>query len=342
MFKKKEKLLSNAELSVFCQQIAMVIDAGLPTYYGVSILCDEAPDEATKALYKKIYTPMEVGGTLHAALDEVGTFPTYMINMIELGEQTGRLEEVLNSLAVYYNREDLIKNSIRNAVTYPFILTLLMLLVIVVMISKVLPVFSQIYEELGSTLNGSAKTLMNISNILNQYMILFVMIFIILLGIAYTLYKTQIGKVLFQGRGIAMTIAASRFANCMYLALSSGLDTDKGLELADSLVNNPHMQNRIEVCKENISHGETFSVALLHSNIFSKVYSSWIALGSKTGSMDDVMQHICDAYEEETDAKLNHLISVLEPTLIIILCFFMGLIIVSFLLPLLGIMASIG
>lgn len=339
---KKQKTLSNSELSVFCRQIAMVINAGLPTYYGVSILCDEAPDEPTKALFEKIYKPMEVGGTLHSALDEVGVFPDYMINMIELGEQTGRLEEVLNSLSVYYEREETIRTSIRNAVTYPFILTLLMLVVIVVMITKVLPVFSQIYEELGSSLSGSAQTLMNISNILNKYLAIFVILFIIILGIAFTLYKTHFGKVLFQGHGIAMTIAASRFANCMYLALSSGLDTDKGLALADSLVNNPHMQNRINQCKENISHGQTFATALLHSDIFSKIYSSWIALGSKTGSMDDVMQHICEAYEEETDTKLNHLISILEPSLIVALCFFMGLIIVSFLLPLLGIMASIG
>ena len=341
MFNRK-KQLTNAELSVFCQQMAMVINAGLPTYYGVSILADEAPNEATRELFQKIYTPMEIGGTLHSALEDVGNFPPYMINMIELGEQTGRLEEVLNSLAVYYDREDTIRRSSRNAITYPFILSILMVVVIFVMVTKVLPVFSQIYEQLGSTLTGSAQTLMTISNFLNKYMLILVALFVILIIAGYLLYRTQLGKVLFQGRGIAMTIAASRFANCMYLALSSGLDTDKGLDLAELLVNNPHMQSRIDLCRENISHGETFASSLLHSNIFSKIYSSWIALGSKTGSMDEVMQHICEAYEEETDSRLNHFISILEPSLIIVLCFFMGLIIVSFLLPLLGIMTSIG
>lgn len=341
MFNRK-KQLTNAELSVFCQQIAMVINAGLPTYYGVSILCDEAPNEATRELFEKIYAPMEIGGTLHSALESVGSFPPYMINMIELGEQTGRLEEVLNSLSIYYDREDTIRKSIKNAITYPFILSFLMIAVIFVMVTKVLPVFSQIYEQLGSTLSGSAQTLMIISNFLNKYMLVLVLVFALLITTGYILYRTPLGKVLFQGRGISMTIAASRFANCMYLALSSGLDTDKGLDLAAILVNNPHMQSRIDLCKENISHGETFASSLLRSNIFSRIYSSWIALGSKTGSMDEVMQHICEAYEEETDNRLNRIISILEPSLIIILCFFMGLIIVSFLLPLLGIMASIG
>jgi type IV pilus assembly protein PilC len=139
-----------------------------------------------------------------------------------------------------------------------------------------------------------------------------------------------------------MTIAASRFANCMYLALASGLDTDQGLDLAEELVNNPYMQSRITQCRGNLQEGESFDKALLHSGIFSQMYASWIAIGYKTGGMDEVMQRIFHAYEEKTEEKLSHLLSILEPTLVIILCVFIGLILISFLLPLLGIMSSIG
>ena len=93
---------------------------------------------------------------------------------------------------------------------------------------------------------------------------------------------------------------------------------------------------------KTISNGETFSEALLHSNIFSKMYSSWIAIGSKTGSMDEVMQHICTSCEDDTDARLSRFISVIEPAMVILLCIFIGFILVSFLLPLLGIISSIG
>ena len=88
---RKSKILSNAELSAFCQQISLIIAAGLPTYYGVSILCDEAPDKQTRDLLEQIYKPMELGATLHSALKDTGYFPKYMINMIQLGEETGRL-----------------------------------------------------------------------------------------------------------------------------------------------------------------------------------------------------------------------------------------------------------
>ena len=141
---------------------------------------------------------------------------------------------------------------------------------------------------------------------------------------------------------LSMSIASSRFANCMFLAPSSGLDTDRGLDLAQALVNNPVLDSKINDCRINISNGETFSEALLHSNIFSKMYSSWIAIGSKTGSMDEVMQHICTSCEDDTDARLSRFISVIEPAMVILLCIFIGFILVSFLLPLLGIISSIG
>ena len=339
---QKEKYLSNIELSAFCQQISMVLKAGLPTYYGISILCDEAPDEATKELLLSIYKPMESGSTLHAALKETHRFSDYMLNMIKLGEETGRLEEVLNSLSAYYEREETLRTSIKSAVTYPFVLTFLMLVVIVVMISKVVPVFSQVYNELGSELSGFSLVLMNISTAINKYIIVFVALFILIIIFGIILLKTNLGSYLFQGSTLSLSIASSRFANCMFLALSSGLDTDKGLNLAEELVNNTYMREKINKCKEHIAHGESFSNALLKSSIFSKMYSSWIAIGSRTGSMDEVMERISSAYEDETDALLSRYISILEPALIVILCLFIGLILISFLLPLLGIMSSIG
>jgi len=338
----KQKTLSESEISAFCQQVGMVVKAGLPTYYGISILRDEATDDFTREFLDKIYEPMEKGVTLGEALGNTHAFPEYMVDMIRLGETTGRLEEVLDSLSTYYEREADIKAGIRHAVTYPLIMTVMMLVVIVVIITQVVPVFSQIYEQLGSGLTGSALMLMNVSNFLNRYMLGFVIAVVTVALAGFAFFRTPYGKILFQGRGLSMSIAASRFANCMYLALSSGLDTDRSLEMAEKLIDNPYMLEKIEACKKHIKNGEPFIKSLLLAGIFSKVYSSMMTIGFKTGSMDDIMQKISVSYEEETDEKLRHFISVLEPTLIVILSFFIGLILISFLLPLLGIMSSIG
>lgn len=338
----KQKLLSESEISSFCQQVNMVVKAGLPTYYGISILRDEATDDFTRDFLNKIYEPMERGVTLGEALANTHAFPEYMVDMIRLGEETGRLEEVLDSLSIYYEREADIKAGIRHAVTYPLIMTIMMLVVIVVIITQVVPVFSQIYEQLGSGLTGSALMLMNISNFLNRYMLTFVIAIVALAVTGIIFFRTPFGKSFIHGRSLSLSIAASRFANCMYLALSSGLDTDRSLEMAKKLIDNPYMLEKIEQCKKHIKNGEPFIKSLLLSGIFSKVYSSIMTIGFKTGSLDDIMHKISISYEEETDEKLRHFISILEPTLIVILSFFIGLILISFLLPLLGIMSSIG
>ncbi len=335
------KPLSQSELGAFCQQLAMVVRSGLPVYYGISILRDETADKETAALLGEIYEPMEGGSTLYYALKKTGIFPSYMLHMIDFGETAGRLEEVLVSLSEYYEREAEIRDSIRHAVTYPVIMTIMMVCVILIMVTKVLPVFSRIYEELGTELTGIAKKLMTVSDILNRYTMIFVIIFAVLLLAGCILYQTEYGRLLFQGKKLSLSIASSRFANCMYLALASGLDTDQGLELSGELVNHPIIQARIAMCQKHIRHGASFDRALLESGIFSELYASWIAIGSKTGSMDECLRQIGEACEKETDEKLSHMLSMIEPALVIILCIFIGLIMISFLLPLLGIMSSI-
>lgn len=116
-----------------------------------------------------------------------------------------------------------------------------------------------------------------------------VMTFLVLLIICMILYHTDLGRVLFLGQKLAMTVASGRVANCLYLVLSSGLDSNIGLTLARELVNNPHMQALIDKCHENIRHGESFDKALLLSGIFSQMYASWIAIGSQTGEMESIV-----------------------------------------------------
>lgn len=137
-------------------------------------------------------------------------------------------------------------------------------------------------------LTGTTRTLLHISTILNHYMLGFIIAFLVLLIICMILYHTDLGRVLFLGQKLAMTVASGRVPNCLYLVLSSGLDSNIGLTLARELVNNPHMQALIDKCHENIRHGESFDKALLLSGIFSQMYASWIVIGSRTGEMESI------------------------------------------------------
>lgn len=331
----KNKILGDAQISALCQQLCMVVKAGLPIHYGISILRDQAVDEKTYQLYSQIYSPMEKGASLYAAISDMHCFPTYMMEMIHLGEETGRIEEVLESLATYYEREHEIRANIRRALIYPMIMTYFMIIVLSIVLSQIVPVFSNLYTKLIGELSGPALVLMQISNLLNDYSLVFIFVFILLLVGGTIIYRSTFGKALFQGKSIAMAIARSRFANCMHLALASGLDTEQALGLAKRLVDNPYMIDRIEKCELHIHHGETFTSALLHSGVFSKIYSGLLLIGAKTGSMVEVMKRISQSYEEETDRRLRKSVLILEPTLIVILSIFIGLILFTFVIPLL-------
>ena len=342
MFPKKIKQLNNSELSIFCKQLGMVISAGLPAYQGISILMEDTDDKATLTLLSSLFVPMQQGISFSLALREVQCFPDYLIHMIELGEETGRLEEALTSLTFYYDREASIRSSIKHAVTYPLLMILMMLTVLLVLITKILPIFSQIYEELGSEITGFGQTLIEISSFLNHHMMVFVFIFLLFAALCVLLFHLPIARHLFFGRKLPMQVASSRFANCMYLVLASGLDTDEGLSLASQLVNNPHMQKKISHCQSLIRDGDGFTQSILLAGIFSRVYSSWITIGAVTGNMDEVMKQICKSYEEQIDEAIERDISILEPAFVIVISVLIGLILISFLLPLLAIISSIG
>lgn len=339
---QKNKLLGKEALSSFCQQLAMIVRAGFPVYYGIALLKEDSDDPQEQALLAQIYEPMEAGMTLSEALAATGCFPDHMLQMLHLGEETGRLEHVLTSLSTYYKREAELRDNIRHAVTYPLIMSVMMLAILTVIITKVIPIFADVYAELGGGLSGSAYMLMRISTFLDQYLLLLLLILAILAAAGFLFFKTAAGKKVVARRKLSQSIATSRFANCMYLALSSGLDIDHGFVLADQTVDNRCVQARIRRCRELLDEGRSFAEALLESGTFSKMYSSLILIGYKTSAIDEVMYEISQSYEAETDEQFNHLLSMLEPTLIIVLSAFIGLILLSFLLPLLGIMASIG
>ena len=338
----KKRMLGNLEIASFCDQLAMIIGAGLPAYEGISILMDDAPDKETKEILQSIYEPLETGCAFHEALAQSGVFPKYVLDMVEIGEMSGNLDDIFRSLHHYYEREESIKQGIKAAVSYPFIMIGIMIAVLFVLITKVLPIFNQIYTELGSGLSGFALAMMELSQGLNKYFAVIIAVLVLIFVVLFIFSKTSLWKRYFQGQKLSINTAASRFANCMALALSSGLDTSQGMDLALQLVDNSIMAERIRKCKKMMEDGDSFSNSILEAGIFRNINASMITIGYKTGELDRIMEKISEEYENDIDYQINHFISILEPTLVIILSVMIGLILVSFLFPLIGIMNSIS
>jgi len=347
---KNQKLLTNSEIASFCGQTAMILRAGITPFEGMNILLSDTKDPKGRAIIEEIIKVCRQGETFHLALSASGVFPDYVLHMVNLGEQSGNLDDVMQALATYYEHEEAVADSIRSAVRYPFIMIGMMLLVIFVLLTRVLPIFNQVYIQLGSEMSGISSSLLTLGQSLNRYSLIILIIIIACILLYFLAFKTRKGKQLSTKfltvfpltKGFYEKVAAGRFASGLAMTLSSGLDTFNSLDMVSALVEHKEIQKKISTCKNRIKKGDNLSEALSKSEIFSNLYSRMVAVGFRTGSVDLVMKKISENYEKETDKKLQSIISVLEPTLVIILSLIVGLILLSVILPLMGIMSSIG
>lgn len=351
MIQKRSKVkLTNYEIASFCRQMALLIKAGISPVEGVEILMQDSHDNTAKRLLDQISHVLRSGEKFHVALEMSGSFPDYMVHMVTIGEESGTLDTVMNSLADYYEREENIATSIKSAVNYPLIMVFMMLVVVIVLIVKVLPIFQQVFAQLGTNMSGFSQSLLDFGNVLSNYSVLLVALLVIIAIFFVFFSSTDKGKELFKvflskfaaTKNLMQELESARFASGMVLTLSSGMDTYEGLSLVSKLVETNDMKKKVEQCRNLLLEGDSFPEALEKSKIFSSFYSQMVSVGFKAGSMDSAMQQIAERYEKETDRKIFSFISILEPTLVITLSIIVGMILLSVILPLMGIMTTIG
>ena len=341
--------LSNMEISAFCSQMAMILQSGISSIEGVTLMLEESKSSDEQELLMSMQKTLFETGSFYEALVSTQSFPDYMLQMVNIGEQTGKLDDVMKSLGEHYDREATIAQSVKNAVTYPLIMICMMLLVIVVLITKVMPIFNQVFRQLGSEMTGFSKAILNLGSALNRYSVAFIAVLAALIIFIFFVTRTKSGRAWFGRftarfawtRSVSEKMAACRFASGIALTLSSGMTQSECLELTSKLTDNENFRQKLEQCQEKMQEGEDLSQVLLDMDVFSGIYARMASIGSKAGVLDEVMGDIADRYQEEIDQRFTNMIATLEPTLVIILSLIVGMILLSVMLPLMGIMSSI-
>ena len=256
----------------------------------------------------------------------------------------------MEALAVYYQREEETLEAVKSAVTYPVAMLGMLLMIVAVLFIKVMPVFEQVYMQLGQEMTGVARQLLNIGDWMRQSAIVLVVLAVVILIITcfVIFYKKVrikfISKIQTIGfmKKIAWKRARTRFASGMAMALKSGLDMDESLSLSEKLTDYEPLKMKIQQCQEQMKQGETFPKALKEMRIFDGMQERLMIIGYETGAVDEVMEQAADLYQKQLQDQIQKMIAVLEPTLVGILCVIVGIILLSVMLPLVGIMAGIG
>ena len=349
-FKLRRNILTPSEISAFCAQMSMILKSGISLTEGVEIMFDDAGNPAGREILGTILEELEIRAPLHVALKKSRKFPDYMLTMVEIGEAAGRLENVMESLTSYYEREESISRAVRNAIKYPLIMIVMMLAVITILVVQVMPIFNEVFMGLGAQMTGFSLAVMNFGNALGQYSLVVLGVIVGLTALFFIFRATSVGRSMldrfkenfFLTKDLYQKIASGRFASAMSLMLASGMDTDKSLEMVTKLVSTPTIRKKILRCQTKLAKGSRFSDALAEVGMFSGVYARMVSVAFKTGSMDIIMEKLAIRYEEETNNKISNIISIVEPTLVAVLSVIVGVILLSVMLPLMGIMAAIG
>ena len=346
--KKANSMLSDRELSDFCDQLAMILESGISLSEGLDMILEDAQSEEEKKIMEDLKNGLEQSGIFCDALQEAGVFPSYMVEMVRIGEETGHLDDVMQSLTEHYDRSDSIHQSIRSAIFYPAMMFCMMILIVVILLTNVMPIFNQVFLQMGTELTGVSRVLLNVGSVIKNYAVVLVCIAAVLAAAAAVVARWSKARAWFirvisgipSVRRMYDTLFQFRFTSGMTLALSSGMDMENALDMIKKLTDDPVSVQRLDRCKELMDAGKDLPQALNETKILTGVYSRMTAIGQKTGTMEHVMSQIALGSQEEFDQKTSRMLALIEPTLVIVLSVIVGIILMSVMFPLLGILSG--
>lgn len=345
---KTVRKLSNEEISVFCSSAAMILDSGMTLHEGLEVLSESGDNEAGD-LCRAVGLLMNESGSLSEALRQYGRFPEYMTEMTAVGEKTGRLGEVLRGLQVYYAREGRIRGAIVSAITYPMILGFMVLGIIVVMFTAVMPVFGRVLSGMGIAMTSSGTTMMHIGTSAGAVVIAAVGLIVVLAVAMLVMYKCGRGRqvlellcrVLPPVRSVNQILMGSRLFSVLGMMLSAGFTMDDALEMVPAVIGDETVNARVNRLRQQMGEGVPFADALKDSKLLDDLHVRMLSVAAAAGRESEEMLQLAQNYEEQAEEAISRLVSIIEPTLVALLCLVIGGILLSVMLPMAGIISSI-
>lgn len=343
--------MTKEEIGNFCLELSVLLHAGVNVGDGLALLAEDAPPSEYRTLLEGMSRRFDDGCSATEVFRETGCFPQYLCDLLQVGEETGRVEESFAALSRYYENQSGLTQRIKTALLYPAILLIIMLAVIVVLLVRVLPVFDKVYAQLGSSLTGVAGGLLALGKALGSAMpVLCVLLGIVVLLLAcFALSDGFREKLLgwwnrrWGDKGVARRLSMSRFAQSLSMCLSSGLSMEEALRLSATMLEGSEQgKKRCEKCLALLDEGEPLAKAMGESELLPHTECRLLDTGMKNGMGDTVMEEISRRLSEQSELALEAKVAQVEPTLVVITSVLVGLILLSVMLPLMNIMASIG
>ena len=330
------------DLAIFSRQLATMVDAGIPLTQGLDILSEQAEGKRFRETISKVHDDVEGGSSLSEAFSKhPNIFSTLFVSMVKAGESSGTLDLILDRLAGYLEKTGLLLRKVKAALVYPTVITVIATAIIIFVIIKVVPVFKGIYEGFGAKLPLPTQILLLASDFLRRYFLLGVVGLVIILFLFSRYVKTAKGRLKFDQiklklpvfGGLLRKVAVSRFSRTLSTLVKSGVPILGSLEIVAKTAGNRVVEAAIDNARNSIREGENISEPLARSGVFPPMVVRMIGVGEKTGELEKMLSKIADFYDEQVDAAVSGLTSMIEPLIIAFLGVVIGGIVVSMYLP---------
>jgi type IV pilus assembly protein PilC len=339
LFKPK---VTGKDIVIFTRQLSTMINAGLPLVQGIEILEKQQSNPTFKTALSEIRQDVEAGSTLADSMrKKPKVFDNLFTNMIEAGETGGILDTILGRLATFMEKSMALKKKIKGAMTYPTICLAISLLILVIILVFVVPVFTSMFEDFGSTLPLPTQIVVTLSdffknNIFYLIFALFVVVFIFKKIYATEKGRLQIDKALLHSPVVGILlrkVAVAKFTRTLSTMLQSGVPILEALQVVAKTAGNKVIENAVFRVGDSIAEGRPIAEPLEECGVFPNMVVQMINVGETVGALDNMLEKIADFYDEEVDQAVENLTAMIEPFMMVFLGGMIGGLVVAMYLP---------
>ncbi len=343
--------IGSSVLAVFSRQLATMITAGVPLLNALEICTQQLDNGRLGDTLSSVAAELEGGSSFADALRKHHKiFPALFINLIEVGEMGGVLDEVLEQLAVNYEREHDIREKVKSALTYPTVVLVLAILAIIFLLTFVLPTFIAMLQSLGAALPLPTRIVIGTSKFMQKFWYMAPLAVFVALVLFYNLTSQGPGRLYWHRILLRLPIAGrlhrltviSRFSRSLGTLIRGGVPLLQALEVVKRTAGNAVVEEGITRAQDFIREGQGMVQPLKECGVFPPMVIQMVQVGEETGTLDDMLNRLSQFYDREVDTMVTRLSTIIEPALIVFLGGIVGFIIVSILLPMFSIITAVG
>jgi type IV pilus assembly protein PilC len=349
--RRKGGRVPTRDVVVFTRQFATMVNSGLPLVQALDILAQQTENKTLSEVTKQVVYDVESGNTLADALSKhPNAFSQLYVNMVAAGEAGGILDTIMLRLATFLEKNDAIVRKVKGAMVYPAVIFSVAIIAVLVLLIFVIPTFQQMFASVNLELPLPTRIVIGMSAFLQGFWWAMGIAGVVLFFGTRSYYGTDNGKLVLDKAMLGMPVlgdllrksSVSRFTRTLGTLLASGVSILDGLEITARTAGNRVIHDAVMESRGSIAGGETIAGPLEKSGVFPPMVTSMIAVGEATGGLDEMLSKIADFYDDEVDAAVSTLLSLMEPIMIVFLGVIVGGMIVAMYLPIFDMINAVG